>query len=146
MEAAKRRFKKGEKGQAMVEFAFTVPIVIISLVAVVLLSWMLYSFVELQSATREGAHYAVTHPKRQGESTQDFHDRVIEEAKKHIGMLKSANITFKVEGTSEAGTSIDVSATYVLPLPQFYLPYLIAPGGYTFPPVQVYAVSTMYMD
>ena len=135
----KERGRKGEQGQAMVEFAFTVPIILITLVALVLISWTLYTFVVLQHATREGAHFAVT-------NTQATDEEIIAEAMKHIGILDPNNITFTVEGERVEDTYMVVNVTYVLPLPQIYIPYIIVPGGYTFPPLQITARSAMLID
>ena len=55
--------RRDQAGQSMVEFAFTVPIIVLLLVAVVGFAFLLYTFVTLNSCAREGARYTVGHPQ-----------------------------------------------------------------------------------
>lgn len=55
----KPKFRKGEDGQAMVEFALILPIFLLILCGIIDFGWMFYNQLSLNNACREGARYAV---------------------------------------------------------------------------------------
>lgn len=54
----KKRFKS-EKGQAMVEFALILPILLLIICGIIDFGWMFYNQLSLDNACREGARYSV---------------------------------------------------------------------------------------
>jgi Flp pilus assembly protein TadG len=56
-----KRFLRTEKGQAMVEFALVLPLLIALLCGIIDFGWLYYNQITLSNAAREGARYAVIH-------------------------------------------------------------------------------------
>ena len=56
-----RKIRKSEKGQALVEFALVLPILLIVLCGIIDFGWLYYNQITLNNAAREGARYAVVH-------------------------------------------------------------------------------------
>lgn len=50
-----------EKGQALVEFALVLPILLMLLCGIIDFGWIYYNQITLNNAAREGARYAVIH-------------------------------------------------------------------------------------
>lgn len=57
----KKRFLKSERGQAMVEFALVLPVLLTLLCGIIDFGWIYYNQITLNNAAREGARYAVIH-------------------------------------------------------------------------------------
>lgn len=57
----KKRFLKSERGQAMVEFALVLPVLLALLCGIIDFGWIYYNQITLNNAAREGARYAVIH-------------------------------------------------------------------------------------
>lgn len=57
----KRRLKRHESGQALVEFALVLPILLALLCGIIDFGWLYYNQITLNNAAREGARYAVIH-------------------------------------------------------------------------------------
>ena len=57
----KKRFLKSERGQAMVEFALVLPVLLALLCGIIDFGWLYYNQITLNNAAREGARYAVIH-------------------------------------------------------------------------------------
>ena len=57
----KKAFFKNEEGQALVEFALVLPLLILILCGIVDFGWIYYNQITLNNAAREGARYAVIH-------------------------------------------------------------------------------------
>ena len=55
------RFFRTEKGQAMVEFALVLPLLLALLCGIIDFGWLYYNQITLNNAAREGARYAVVH-------------------------------------------------------------------------------------
>ena len=54
--------QKHERGQALVEFAFLIPMFIFLFIVFVDLVWMTTSYIQLSNSVREGARYAMANP------------------------------------------------------------------------------------
>ena len=52
---------KNEKGQALVEFALVLPVLLMLLCGIIDFGWLYYNQITLNNAAREGARYAVIH-------------------------------------------------------------------------------------
>ena len=131
------------RGQAMVEFALTVPIILILFISVVLFSFMLYSFVTLSHGAREGTRYIVGAPQASDTEVEDY-------VKARFGLLDPNQAVIVIEpdpAERQPGSNVTVRISYPFQLVDVYVPYIIAPGGFRmFPPIWLRAVSTMYMD
>ena len=57
----KRRIKRRESGQSIVEFALVLPILLALLCGIIDFGWLYYNQITLNNAAREGARYAVIH-------------------------------------------------------------------------------------
>ena len=142
---SKKDTNKGRdgRGQAMVEFALTVPIILILFISVVLFSFMLYSFVTLSHGAREGTRYIVGTPTVSDADLTAY-------VKTKMGILDADQVVVAITPAPESrqpGTNVTVTLSYPFQLVNVYVPYVIAPGGFTmFPPIWLRAVSTMYMD
>ena len=56
-----KKTKKNEKGQALVELALVLPLLLALLCGIVDFGWIYYNQITLTNAAREGARYAVIH-------------------------------------------------------------------------------------
>ena len=57
----KNLLQKRERGQALVEFALVLPILLVLLCGIVDFGWLYYNQITLNNAAREGARYAAVH-------------------------------------------------------------------------------------
>ena len=134
---------RDERGQSMVEFAFTVPIIVLLFVAVVAFAFLLYFFVTLNSCAREGARYTIGHPQATATEIGAY-------TKSMAGILNQSIMTVVVEPANPADRSreaqITVRVRYTFDVVHFTIPYVIAPGSYTFSDVPIDVASTMNMD
>lgn len=56
-----KKLKKSQCGQAMVEFALALPILLILVGGIIDFGWLYYNKIALNNAAREGARYAAIH-------------------------------------------------------------------------------------
>lgn len=132
-----------DAGQAMVEFAFTVPIIVLLFVSVVGFSFLLYFFVTLNSAAREGARYVVGKPYAADAE-------VVPYVKGKVGILNPDLLTVTISpppANRAPGNNVLVQVAYPFQIMDVTVPYVIAPGSFTlFPPLVLRAYSTMNLD
>ena len=57
----KQHHNRHEKGQALVEFALVLPVLLVILCGIIDFGWLYYNQITLNNAAREGARYAVIH-------------------------------------------------------------------------------------
>ena len=67
----KKLFRRGEDGQAMVEFALILPILLLILCGIIDFGWLFYNQLALNNICREGARYAVVNTA-EDHSTDDI--------------------------------------------------------------------------
>ena len=72
-----KRFLHAEKGQAMVEFALVLPLLLALLCGIVDFGWLYYNQITLNNAAREGARYAVIHYDPAEDWKGDAEDRMM---------------------------------------------------------------------
>ena len=53
--------RKKEEGQAMVEFALVLPLLLVLLFGIIDFGWLFYNKIDVNNASREGARYAAIH-------------------------------------------------------------------------------------
>ena len=56
-----KKWRKSETGQALVEFALCLPLLLALLCGIIDFGWIYYNQITLNNAAREGARYAVIH-------------------------------------------------------------------------------------
>jgi len=72
-----KRFLHSEKGQAMVEFALVLPLLLALLCGIIDFGWLYYNQITLNNAAREGARYAVIHYDPAADWKDAAEDRMI---------------------------------------------------------------------
>ena len=128
----------------MVEFAITIPLILITLIAVVGFAWILYSYVCVNSAVREGAHLIISDCYYYKGHRVDVENMV----KNSAGMLNADQVIVTFEPSNPENwcksESVTVSATYTVLLPRITIPYIITEGSATLlGPIQLKAESKM---
>lgn len=144
--------RTGRKGQALVEFALALPILLLFVFGIIDLAWMFYVNLTMQHAVREGTRYAVTGRKDLGRDRREamiqkiknesmgLYDKNLHEPKDpRIAVISPDKVTFEnYTGTSTTGDPgardevILVSLTYTCPLLTPVLKPLMSGGAYTF--------------
>jgi Flp pilus assembly protein TadG len=131
------------RGQSLVEFALTLPIIIILFVAVVVFAFMLYAHVTMSHAAREGTRYIVGSPQATNAEVEAY-------VKAKLGILNPSRAVISIApppADRDPGENVTVQISYPFQLVDIYVPYIITAGGFRmFPPIWVTAVSTMYLD
>ncbi len=140
--------RKNEKGQALVEFTLTAPLIILLLIGVVFFAWVMYDFVVLRHAVHEGAKFAIgPEVTRVADTDPDTaRDMVEAKVKENLGILGPDEVNVLVEGEWLGGTRIDVTAYYLIRVTEVTVPYILAPGSYTFPPIRIEALASGYVE
>ncbi len=67
----KRLFKKDERGQAMVEFAIVLPLLLLILCGMLDFGWIYYNRYKVEDASYQGARYAFVSLTNQTEGSED---------------------------------------------------------------------------
>lgn len=94
--------KKCIRGQALVEFAITVSLYLVSLLILLDLVWVGYTFLSLNYVVREGARFAILGKWEEGSTRETL----IEEKIKNIGRglgVKIKKVTMEARGVTGAG-------------------------------------------
>lgn len=105
-----RRLRKSEMGQAMVEFALCLPLVLMILSAVIDFGWVFMHELTLSTAVREGARTAVT-----SVSDGSYADKAREKVRSTASVCNNGSLSVTVSATNPSHPSdgdIQVSATY----------------------------------
>lgn len=112
------RREKREKGQALVEFALSLPVVLIVLIGFVGMAYIFYSWVTLYHAANEGVSYAVRHPNA-GEM------EIIQNGIKPnmYALYDASNIN-----VNKYPDRVTISIDYRIPLPTVRIPYVLTEG------------------
>ena len=71
----RKRFFRSEKGQAMVEFALCLPVLLILVCGIIDFGWIYYNQITINNAAREGARYAAIYYIPE---SREWHSRSIE--------------------------------------------------------------------
>lgn len=66
---ARNHWRKSEAGQAMVEFALVLPLLVVFLCAIIDFGWIFYHQIAINNACREGARYAAIHYVQEDQTT-----------------------------------------------------------------------------
>jgi Flp pilus assembly protein TadG len=102
-----RRFWRGERGSAIVEFAFVAPVFLLLLCMIIENGLMLYSQSVLDNATRDGARLIEVGKVQNSGSSTLFTDKVCNGVK---GLIPCANLQYRVQ-SSGAFSSMNPAVT-----------------------------------
>ncbi len=144
----RKALRKDEKGQALIEFTLTAPLILLALIGAVFFAWVMYDYVVLQQAVREGAHYGVTDAItiHEDDGVEAYKEAIVDRVKEHLGLLNPDEVDVLVEGAIVTGGWVEVTAYYNIRITEVTVPYIITAGSYTFPPIKIRAVSSMYLE
>jgi len=102
------------KGQALVEFALTLPVLLLVLFAVTSFALLFYSYVTMQMAVREGTN-AIVH------NTHQTVSQVQDTVKSYMVTLDQSQVSVGVEPNDPSlwlpGVQVSVSGVYTVSLP-----------------------------
>ena len=107
-----KRLGKSEKGQAMVEFALCLPLVLMILGAIIDFGWVFMHELTLSTAVREGARVAVINV-----SDGTYIDKAKEKVEDTASICNNGTLTVNVTPTNHTNPGeggIEVSAVYDL--------------------------------
>ena len=94
-----RRFRKNERGAAMVEFALAIVILLAFIFGIIEFAWILHGHITLTGAVREGARLAVT---------SDYRDKSDAEIKSEIRQVVMTHArTFQLTDGEEGDIKIE---------------------------------------
>jgi Flp pilus assembly protein TadG len=100
---------RSERGQALVEFAFVLPLLVVLLLGVIQVGMLLNNYINLTDAARVGARKAIS--VRLGGVTPDDAAQAVRDS---AGSLKQDQLTVTVDDPdwNAPGSEITVTATY----------------------------------
>lgn len=132
-----------ERGQAMIEFALTIPLFLALLLGFVGFGLIFYSYLTVTLSSREGASAIIHNPNLTvAEVQQKVRDTSIS--------LDRSALTITVEPSNTAdwvsGVKVNVTARYVVPLPTVSIPNLRGPAFTIFGPLPVTSTSVMTLE
>jgi Flp pilus assembly protein TadG len=113
-----RAGRRSRRGQALVEFALVAPIFFLVLFAIVEAGRFIFYYEVLNSATREGARYAIVHGENSFDPTgppddPSGADVITRTRQSALGMVGSAvAVTPTWFTTNERGMTVTVTASY----------------------------------
>ena len=104
-----RKFTKNENGQAIVELALTIPILMMILCGIIDFGWFYSNQLSASFCSREGARYGVVNPS----SAYNIQQRVIATAPSYMVGNMTVNVVFSNPVSPRTG---DVSVEVVRPV------------------------------
>lgn len=102
-----RRFLTDSSGQALVEFAITMPVLLLLLCGIIDFGWVFTNQLALSYCSREGARYAIVHAEGAAAET-DIENRVIVVAPEYLKNNITVTVTFTNPASPRSG---DVNVT-----------------------------------
>ena len=100
---------KNEKGQAMVEFAIVLPLLLLVICAIIDFGWIFYNNISVNNCSREGARYAIVH-STEANKVQLITQRITDTAPDGLKNNLEITITFS---NIQNPTDGDVTVTVV---------------------------------
>lgn len=97
-----KQIKKNECGQAMVELAITLPILLLILCAIIDFGWFFSNQLTLSYCSREGARYGAVHAN-DNNAISSISNRVIAVAPEYIKEKIIVDVTFSSSQTHQIG-------------------------------------------
>ena len=102
----RKRFFRSEKGQAMVEFALCLPILLILVCGIIDFGWIYYNQISINNAAREGARYAAVYYTQDS----DWESTAEEIMKSSMVGIASAETTVTDPGHSQITATVTAEA------------------------------------
>ena len=112
------RHSNRERGQALVEFAFSLPVVLTVLIGFLGVAYVFYSWVTLYHAANEGVSYAVRHP-----NASDV-EIVNNGVKPNMFSLYDASLV----DVDKYPDRVTITIEYRIPLPTVRIPFVLTDG------------------
>lgn len=140
-----RRQRRDAEGQALLEFALSVPLILLVLIGIAGFAMLFYSWLTIYHASNRGASYAVLH------NTASEAD-IEEEVRLQMYSLYTGedNTTIAIQKFTDSNSnpySITVAIDYTVPLPQFNVPLILTNDSVKlFGPFDINAESIAYYD
>jgi Flp pilus assembly protein TadG len=103
------RSRRREEGQALVEFALVLPVILLVLVGIVQFGLMFYTYIDLTSATRDAARRVAVSRSTGAGLTQAR--QVVADATTAVNSA-NATVTLTPGGPWQAGDDVTVRVTY----------------------------------
>jgi len=140
-----QRSNSGERGQSLVEFTFSFPLLLALLIGLAGMSWLFYSYVTITLAAREGASAIVHDPYITVSQVRGI------VRGKSISLIQSnlpdSNIIVEPDPSQwVSGVRVSVTVKYLVPLPRLSIPDLRGNRILIFGPIEVRATSNMTID
>jgi len=101
---------KEERGQSLVEFALTLPILLLLFLGIVVFGQIFFSYQLIQNATRDGARFG---------SVGSTDSEIVQIVQQKTSILDQSNLTITIqppEGQRQRGEQIDVTIDYQVDL------------------------------
>lgn len=127
------KIKKSEKGQALVEFALILPILLLLVMGIIQFGIIFSAQMSVTNAVREGARTAAVSPNINDAET--INNEVLMSINRSIGdnvflsKVTASNITVKPDKIGDPGndynvtvTINDVFVTLIVPMPEVFVP------------------------
>lgn len=135
----------GERGQSLIEFTFSFPLLLALLIGLAGMSWLFYSYVTVTLAAREGASAIVHDPY----ITVDQVRGIVRG--KSISLIQAnlpdSNIIVEPNPSQwVSGARVSVTVKYLVPLPSLSIPDLKGNRILILGPIEVRATSNMTID
>ena len=137
----------------MTEFAFTIPLLVALLVAVIAIAWVGFSLLSITSAARMGARHMSTFYDRPQDPAQfptaDAEITYIVTTTMPFLDWTRAEVTLWPEDVNDRvpGIQLSVEVVYSLNWPTIEIPFVLAEGSFVLlPPINLHAVSSMRLD
>jgi len=135
-----RNREKGQGGQSMLEFALTLPLLIILLLAMVVAAWVGFSYMSITSAARVGARWMLNYPPHPTQpidlsypSVDDEIKAVVFQAMPMLDTSEPATVVTISPSPADrlSGEQISVRIDYMVNLPTITIPYVLSDGEIT---------------
>jgi hypothetical protein len=159
MQMRRRRTKNPEcsrprqRGQAMTEFALTVPLLVALLVAIMAMAWMGFTLLSITSGARQGARHMATYYDRPSDPWQfpsaDAEITYVITTSMPFLDWRKAEIILWPENVQDRvpGIQVSVEVRYPMSWPTIEIPWIVAEGSFTLlPPINLNAISSMRLD
>lgn len=105
-----------ESGQAMVEMAICLPILLLLVLGILDFGWIFYHQINVENASREGARYAIVNQNKAGLAQE-----VAARAQSLCGGAGDTTVTFRVTG-SDAEVTVTQWVHVLTPLAGIFAP------------------------
>lgn len=103
--------RQRERGQALVEFAFVVPIFLVLVLGVVDFSWALRSWITVTNSAREGARLGAV-----GATCDDIKQRVVDTSADLVTLSDVSVVNCQGDPGTDVSVTLDYDYSFITPL------------------------------